>query len=476
MISSRSFAGRVPSTRPSCTTSASSSPAGTSMRRMPTAKPGRFSTITSPRRSTIEPRAATILSEWRRWSFACAMNSEPLRICRNHSLNRMMPNSTTAMPTMMATRSATDGSWMMGLSRRPVRIGRSRRPARLPCPSSTETTSPTEPEAHDQVQRRRQQRVEDERRDEHAAQEEAERRLPLEQELGHGEQYVGEQSGGEGADQWRVAGRKVGGLGIAAGEEPGEYEDERAQAERLHERDGHERAREKAEHGADLGAREQGDADDDDQREIGVGAEDADVGRHRGLQQRRHHERDHETGDLAARRPLALPVVGGGAGEPHRTTTWTRSSLRKSTNGSSEMLWYSSTSWLPTLSIWPTGMPRTKTEPWRPEVTTYWPTLTRSFLSTYCSVTSPVTLPEMMPWAPPCWTMASTKLCWSVMSVSRAALASTFVTRPTRPAPLTTGSYTSTPLLLPTSMVTVEYQAVVERATTRAVTSRTPSG
>src|SRR5665647_3042621 len=35
--------------------------------------------------------------------------------------------------------------------------------------------------------------------------------------------------------------------------------------------------------------------------------------------------------------------------------------------------------------------------------------------------------------------------------------------RPTRPAPLTTGSYTLTPPVLPTSMVTVEYQAVVER-------------
>src|SRR5665647_908526 len=241
MISSRSFAGRRARRRGRAAGACAGHPAGTSMRRMPTAKPGRFSTITSPRRSTIEPRAATILSEWRRWSFACAMNSEPLRIWRNHSLNRMMPNSTTAMPTMMATRSATDGSWMMGLSRRPVRIGLLRRPEPLPGPSSTQITCPSQPEANHEVQRRRQQRVEDERRDEHAAQEEAERRLPLEQELGHGEQYVGEQSGGEGADQWRVAGRKVGGLGIAAGEEPDEYEDERAQAERLHERDRHQR-------------------------------------------------------------------------------------------------------------------------------------------------------------------------------------------------------------------------------------------
>ena len=57
------------------------------------------------------------------------------------------------------------------------------------------------------------------------------------------------------------------------------------------------------------------------------------------------------------------------------------------------MLWYSSTSCAPTLSTWPMGMPRTKTEPVPPEVTTYWPTFTRSFLSTYSSVTSPVTLP-----------------------------------------------------------------------------------
>src|SRR5450830_1442105 len=397
MTSVRIFPGREWSTRARRSTSVSSCPSGTSMSRKPTARPGRFSTITSPLRSVIVPRGARSLTDRRRLSLACATNCWPLRICRNHRRKRMMAKRTTAMPTMMATLRATDGSWMMGLSRRPVRMGRSRRPESLAGPSNTQITCPSQPETHDQVQGRRQQRVEDERGHEHAAQEEAERHLALKQVLGHGEKHVGEQRSREGADQRRVAGREVGSLGVAPGQEADEHEDERAQAERLHERDGHERAREKAEHGADLGAREQGDADDDDQREIGVGAEDADVGRHRGLQQRRHHERDHETGDLAARRPLALLVVGGGAAEPHRTTTWTRSSLRKSTNGSSEMLWYSSTSWLPTLSIWPTGMPRTKTEPWRPEVTTYWPTLTRSFLSTYCSVTSPATLPATMP-------------------------------------------------------------------------------
>ena len=73
------------------------------------------------------------------------------------------------------------------------------------------------------------------------------------------------------------------------------------------------------------------------------------------------------------------------------------------------------------------GMPRTNTEPFLPDVTTYWPTFTFSFLSTYSSVTSPVTLPLTMPWALPSASpgsiMASTKLCWSVTSMTCAAFA-----------------------------------------------------
>src|SRR5665647_71264 len=63
-----------------------------------------------------------------------------------------------------------------------------------------------------------------------------------------------------------------------------------------------------------------------------------------------------------------------------------------------------------------------------------------------------------------------------MIRVTPAALAVTLVTRPTSPAPFTTASYTCTPLVLPTLIVAVEYQAVVGRATTRPVTSRTPLG
>ena len=52
----------------------------------------------------------------------------------------------------------------------------------------------------------------------------------------------------------------------------------------------------------------------------------------------------------------------------------------------------------------------------------------------------------------------------------------TSVTRPTRPWPLTTASYTRTPSPLPALIVTVEYQALVERSITRAVTSVTSLG
>ncbi len=43
-------------------------------------------------------------------------------------------------------------------------------------------------------------------------------------------------------------------------------------------------------------------------------------------------------------------------------------------------------------------------------------------------------------------------------------------TLPTRPSPLITGSSTSTPSSLPTSIVTAECQTVGERAITRPVT------
>ena len=93
---------------------------------------------------------------------------------------------TAAMPTMTATRRATDGSWMTGLSRRPVRIGRSRRAGSRPS-SGTQITCPSQPPAHQQVERRGQQGVEDERRDEHPPEEEAQRHLAGEEELGDGE-------------------------------------------------------------------------------------------------------------------------------------------------------------------------------------------------------------------------------------------------------------------------------------------------
>ena len=47
-----------------------------------------------------------------------------------------------------------------------------------------------------------------------------------------------------------------------------------------------------------------------------------------------------------------------GPDDAHRVTTWTRSSLRKSTKGLTAMDWYSSTSCVPTLSTTPMGMPR----------------------------------------------------------------------------------------------------------------------
>ena len=45
------------------------------MRRIPTARPGRFSTITVPWRSVIEPRGATSFTEARRLSLALARYS-----------------------------------------------------------------------------------------------------------------------------------------------------------------------------------------------------------------------------------------------------------------------------------------------------------------------------------------------------------------------------------------------------------------
>src|SRR5659263_255551 len=76
----------------------------------------------------MAPRGATSFTERRRLSLACTTNCCPLRICRNHKRKRMIAKRTTAMPTMMATLRATDGSWMMGLSRRPIRTGRRDKP------------------------------------------------------------------------------------------------------------------------------------------------------------------------------------------------------------------------------------------------------------------------------------------------------------------------------------------------------------
>ena len=57
-----------------------------------------------------------------------------------------------------------------------------------------------------------------------------------------------------------------------------------------------------------------------------------------------------------------------------------------------------------------------------------------------------------------------------MISVTRAAPPDTSDTRPTRPAPLTTGWFVRTPALEPLSIVIAEYQTVGERPITRAPT------
>ncbi len=71
----------------------------------------------------------------------------------------------------------------------------------------------------------------------------------------------------------------------------------------------------------------------------------------------------------------------------------------------------------------------------------------------------------------PCGTTsAETALVWSVISVTCEEPPLTDLIRPTSPSPSTTGSLTWTPSSLPTSIVTVAYQIVGERAITRPAT------
>ncbi len=108
-----------------------------------------------------------------------------------------------------------------------------------------------------------------------------------------------------------------------------------------------------------------------------------------------------------------------------------------------------------------------------PAVTTRWPTLIRSprgmsvMSRSFGLPGDPV---STIPGTPNSAVRADTPLVRSVMRVTCAASPVTVVTRPTRPSPLTTGSSTSTPSELPRLMLTVEYQSVGERTTTRAVT------
>jgi dTDP-glucose 4,6-dehydratase len=74
------------------------------------------------------------------------------------------------------------------------------------------------------------------------------------------------------------------------------------------------------------------------------------------------------------------------------------------------------------------------------------------------------------PLAPSGTSCAETPLVWSVISVTRAASGATSDTRPTRPAPLTTGWSTRRPWSEPLSIVIAEYQTVGERPITRAGT------
>ena len=112
--------------------------------------------------------------------------------------------------------------------------------------------------------------------------------------------------------------------------------------------------------------------------------------------------------------------------------------------------------------------------PWarQPAVTTVSPRWT-SLLESMKSRISSSGLPTSgltMPCTPCGTTLAETALEWSVIRVTWAEPPCHRGTRPTSPSPSTTGSSTATPSPLPTSIVTVEYQTVGERAITRPVT------
>src|SRR3979490_106998 len=107
-----------------------------------------------------------------------------------------------------------------------------------------------------------------------------------------------------------------------------------------------------------------------------------------------------------------------------------------------------------------------------PEVTTYAPLLTCVLAGRYCSSRSfgSPTLGCTMPSAEP--TLAETPTVLSVIRLTWAALEATWVTLPTRPSPLMTGSLVRTPAASPLSIVTVEYQMLGDLANTVALTGR----
>ena len=86
------------------------------------------------------------------------------------------------------------------------------------------------------------------------------------------------------------------------------------------------------------------------------------------------------------------------------------------------------------------------------------------------------TLGSTTPVAPPGVTRAVTALSASVIRVTWAVLGVVWVTFPASPCAATTGSSIRTPSPEPLSIVTVEYQTVGDRPTTRAVTGSVPSG
>ena len=110
--------------------------------------------------------------------------------------------------------------------------------------------------------------------------------------------------------------------------------------------------------------------------------------------------------------------------------------------------------------------------PRQPAVTTVWPLPTRLDESRK-SIERSSGLPIsglITPWTPLGTILPVTALAGSVISLTWAVEPVAEATEPTRPSPLITGSSARTPSPVPTSIVTLEYQIVGERAITRPVT------